>query len=100
MQWENVVDANPTDVAPYEVSDVHLAQSYGGANYLPGGSKDDKPLYAYPHFQFTKADLEYLVANPDAMRRLAVDTYKADNYWNFYPTDQKTELLKQVLRQR
>ena len=97
MQWENVVDANPTDLAPYEVGDVHLAQSYGGSNYLPGATKDERPLYAYPHFQFTKANLEYLVEHPQAMRRLAVDTYKADNYWNFYPTDQTADLLKQVL---
>jgi len=97
MQWENVVDAYPTELAPYEVSDFHLAQSYSGTVYLPGGSKEEKPIYAYPHFQFTKANLEYLVNNPDALRRLAVDTYKADNYWNLYPTDQTIGLLKQVL---
>ena len=97
MLWENVVDAYPTDVAPYEVSEIHLAQSYGGSNYLPGGSKNAKPLYAYPHFQFTKTDLEYLVGHPDALRRLVVDTYKADNYWNLYPTDQTIDMLKQVL---
>ena len=60
-------------------------------------SPEEKTLYAYPHFQFTKANLEYLAAHPDALRRLAVDTYKADNYWNFYPTDQTAALLKQVL---
>ena len=97
MQWENVVDASPTDIAPHEASDVHLAQSYTGSTYLPGGTKEEKTLYAYPHFQFTKANLEYLVAHPDELRRLAVDTYKADNYWNFYPTDQTAALLKQVL---
>lgn len=98
MQWENVVDASPTDIPPHEVSDVHLAQWYFGTDRLPGGTKDDKPLYAYPHFQFSKADLEYLVNNPEALRRLAVDTYKADNYWNLYPTDETAALLKQVLQ--
>ena len=97
MQWENVVDASPTDIAPHEASDVHLAQSYTGSTYLPGGTKEEKTLYAYPHFQFTKANLEYLVAHPDELRRLAVDTYKADNYWNLYPTDQTADLLKQAL---
>ena len=97
MRWENVVDAYPIDVAPHEVSDVHLAQSYFGTDRLPGGTKDDRPLYAYPHFQFTKANLEYLVEHPQAMHRLVVDTYKADNYWNLYPTDQTADLLKQVL---
>ena len=97
MRWENVVDAYPTELAPHEVVDFHLAQSYSGSIYIPGGSKEEKTLYAYPHFQFTKANLEYLVAHPDALRRLAVDTYKADNYWNFYPTDQTAALLKQVL---
>ena len=98
MQWENVVDAYPIELAPHEVSDVHLAQSYTGTHYLPGGTKDERPLYAYPHFQFTKANLEYLVSNPDVLWRLVVDTYKADNYWNLYPTEQTTELLKQVLQ--
>jgi hypothetical protein len=99
MQWENVVDAYPIDVPPHEVSDVHLAQSFSAKDhqYLPGGNKEESTLYAYPHFQFTKANLEYLVSNPDALRRLAVDTYKADNYWNLYPTEKTIELLQQVL---
>ena len=91
------MDAYPTDLAPHDVIDVHLSQSYSGSIYIPGGSKEEKPLYAYPHFQFTKADLEYLVAHPNEIRRLAVDTYKADNFWNLYPTDQTADLLKQVL---
>jgi len=98
MQWENVVDAYPVDVAPYEINDYHLAQTYAGANYQPGATVEEKPLYAYPHFQFTKADLEYLVQHPNALRRLAMDTYKADNYWNLYPTEHTIELLKQVLQ--
>lgn len=98
MQWENVVDAYPLEVAPHEVSDVHLAQSYFGTRRLPGGTEDDTPLYAYPHFQFTKANLEYLIANPKSLRRLVVDTYKADNYWNFYSTEHTIELLQKVLK--
>ena len=98
MQWENVVDAYPVDVAPYEVNDYHLAQTYSGDNYQPGATMEDKPLYAYPHFQFTKSDLEYIVQHPNALRRLAMDTYKADNYWNLYPTGQTIELLSQVLK--
>ena len=97
IQLENVVDAYPIDVAPHEASDVHLAQSYYGIDRLPGGTEEKKQLYAYPHFQFTKANLEQLMAHPDALRRLAVDTYKADNYWNLYPTDETIDLLRQVL---
>lgn len=96
-QLENVVDAYPIDEAPHEVSEYHLTQSYFGTDRLPGGTKDDTPLYAYPHFQFTKANLELLLEHPNAVRRLVVDTYKADNYWNLYPTDQTADLLKQVL---
>lgn len=104
MQWVNVVDASPQNVAPYDVDDVRLAQLYSGTNYSPGGTGDiaetesGKPLYAYPHFQFSRSNLEYLIENPQALRRLAVDTYKADNYWNFYPTENTIELLKQVLQ--
>jgi len=97
MQWENVVDAYPLDVSPYEAREYHLAQSYFGADRLLSGQEDNIPLYAYPHFQFTKADLEYLIEHPNALRRLAVDTYKADNYWNLYPTDKTIEMLSQVL---
>lgn len=98
MEWENVMDAYPVDLAPYEVSDYHLAQTYSDIDYKPGVMKEGKPLYAYPHFQFTKANLEYIVQHPNALRRLAMDTYKADNYWNLYPTEQTIELLKQVLQ--
>ncbi|MBR3434120.1 MAG: carboxypeptidase regulatory-like domain-containing protein [Bacteroidaceae bacterium] len=97
MQWENVVDAYPIDVAPHDIHDHHLAQSYFGADRLLNGQEDNTPLYAYPHFQFTKSQLEYLVSHPNMLQRLAVDTYKADNYWNLYPTDQTVELLKKVL---
>lgn len=97
MLWENVVDAYSLDVAPYDVDDHHLAQSYFGADRLMNGQEGNIPLYAYPHFQFTKTDLVYLIEHPNALRRLVVDTYKADNYWNLYPTDKTIDLLKQVL---
>lgn len=98
MQWENVVDAYPIDVAPHDIHDHHLAQSYFGADRLLNGQEDNTPLYAYPHFQFTKSQLEYLVSHPNMLQRLAVDTYKADNYWNLYPTEKTAELLRQVLQ--
>lgn len=97
MQWENVVDAYPIDVAPHDIHDHHLAQSYFGADRLLNGQEDNTPLYAYPHFQFTRANLEYLIEHPNILQRLAVDTYKADNYWNLYPTEKTAELLKMVL---
>ena len=85
MLWENVVDAYPLDVAPHEANDYHLAQSYYGGDRLLNGQEENT---------------EYLVNNPNALRRLAMDTYKADNYWNLYPTNQTIELLKQVLQKR
>ena len=97
MLWENVVDAYPIDVAPHDIHEHQLAQSYFGADRLLNGQENNTPLYAYPHFQFTRSELKYLVEHPNELQRLAVDTYKADNYWNLYPTNQTLDLLKQVL---
>lgn len=97
MQWENVVDAYPLLESPDEINEYHLTQSYFGVSRLPGGNEDDTPLYAYPHFQFTRSQLEYLCQHPDALQRLVVDTYKADNYWNLYPTAHTQELLQKIL---
>lgn len=97
LRLENVVDAYPIDTPPHEVKDFRMSQKYEGTDNMLGNTRDDTPLYAYPHFQFTRADLEYLVANSDAIRRVVVDTYRADNHWNLYPTSQTAKLLQQVL---
>jgi hypothetical protein len=43
-------------------------------------------------------DLTYLANNPSKLQRLVADTYKADNYWNFYPTEKTDKLLKELLK--
>ena len=97
MQWTNVVDAYPIPGAPDEVKSTVLTQSYTGNSNTPGISVNNQDCYAYPHFQFTLDDLKYLVKHPSHLQRLVADTYKADNYWNFYPTEKTDILLKKLL---
>ena len=97
MQLENVADVYPLAGDPDDVSETCLAQSYKGTFYNPGSVTDEVRLYAYPHFQVSRSQLEQLCANPGMMARLAVDTYRANNYWNFFPTDRTRELLRKVL---
>ncbi len=97
MQWSNVVDAYPIPGQPGELNATVLTQSYTGGDNVPGISADVKNCYAYPHFQFSLSQLERLVAKPAELQRIVVDTYKADNYWNFYPTNETESLLKKLL---
>ena len=97
MQLENVVDVYPIYGDPDEVGQMCLAQSYIGVGRIPGVEEEDKRLYAYPHFQISRTQMEQLCNQPDLLGRLAVDTYKADNYWNFFPTEKTIELFKKVL---
>jgi len=100
FQCENVIDAYPIEGEPGEVREVCIAQTYTGLGRLPGGTEDDARLYAYPHFQISRAQLEELCNKPELLGRLAVDTYKADNYWNFYPTDKTIELFRKALAKK
>lgn len=97
MQLENVVDVYPIAGDPEEVSQSCIAQSYTGTDRIPGGNEEDFKFYSYPHFQISRAQLEQLCNKPELLSRIAVDTYKADNYWNFFPTDKTFELLKKAL---
>lgn len=94
---ENVVDVYPIAGDPYDVDQSCIAQTYTGLGRLPGGTEDETRLYAYPHFQISRAQLEELCRDPELLGRLAVDTYKADNYWNFFPTDRTIELFRKAL---
>lgn len=96
-QLENVVDVYPIAGDPDDVSQMCLAQSYTGTDRIPGGNEDDYKLYAYPHFQVSRAQIEQFCEKPELLGRLAVDTYRADNYWNFFPTDRTIELLRKTL---
>ena len=97
MQFENVVDAYPIAGDPDNVNQECLSQTYKGKYYIPGGTEDETRLYAYPHFQVSRSQLEQLCREPDQLGRLAVDTYRANNYWNFYPTDKTIELIRKAL---
>lgn len=97
MELENVTDVYPIAGDPDEVRNQCLAQSYNGDIYIPGGSDPDSRLYAYPHFQISRAQIEQLCEHPEQLARLVADTYRANNYWNFFPTNKTIELLRQVL---
>ena len=104
MQLENVVDAYPVLGDPEEMEDSridqaynHNAQSYTGIDRMPGGSPSDEKLYAYPHFQISRSQIESFCNNPELLGRLAVDTYRANNYWNIFPTDKTIELFRKAL---
>ena len=104
MQLENVIDAYPMYGDPDEVEDSrleqaygHVAQTYTGNDYTPGASMNGEKLYAYPHFQVSRSQLERLCNEPELLSRLAVDTYRADNYWNFFPTGKTVSLFKKAL---
>ncbi len=104
MQLENVVDAYPIFGDPDEVEasriDMaynHIARSYTGTEYIPGGDESGERLYAYPHFQISRSQIEQLCKKPELLSRLAVDTYRADNYWNLFPTDKTISLFKKAL---
>lgn len=97
MTTENVVDAYPIAGDPYDVDQSCIAQTYTGLGRLPGGTEDETRLYAYPHFQISRAQLEAFCRDPEQLGRLAVDTYRADNYWNFFTTDRTIDLFRKAL---
>lgn len=97
MQCENVVDVYPLADDPDKVDQSCISQSYTGTDRIPGGTEDDKKLYAYPHFQFSRAQLESLCEKPELLGRFVVDTYRADNYWNFFPTEKTISLFRKAL---
>ena len=104
MQLENVVDAYPIYGDPDDVEDARIdqtynsiAQSYTGTDRIPGGTLGDEKLYAYPHFQISRAQMEQLCNHPELLGRIVVDTYRANNYWNFFPTDKTISLLRKAL---
>lgn len=97
MQLENVVDVYPIAGDPDDVSQTCLAQTYTGTDRIPGGNDDEVKFFAYPHFQISKAQMEQLCSQPSQLGRLVVDTYRADNYWNFFPTDKTIELIRKTL---
>ena len=97
MVFDNVVDAYPIAGDPDDVSQSCLAQSYGGSFYMPGTGDEEKRLYAYPHFLVSRTQLKQLLGLLNPTCRFVADTYRADNYWNFFPTDKTLDLFQKAL---
>lgn len=106
MQLENVVDAYPVRGNPADVDQSNIVQTYIGlehgddATYVPGASESTDRLYAYPHFEISRAQLERLCNEPSLLSRLAVDNYRGNNYWNLFPTPQTIELIQKALTKK
>lgn len=98
MLCENVVDAYPLAGDPDEVDQIRIAQSYAGIVHSPGVSGEGERLYAYPHFQITRSQLEQICREPARFDRMVVDTYRADNYWNFFPTPRTADVIRKALQ--
>ncbi|MBR6141891.1 MAG: carboxypeptidase regulatory-like domain-containing protein [Bacteroidaceae bacterium] len=97
MTCENVVDVYPLSDDPDKVDTYCVSQTYTGTDRIPGGSENEVRYYAYPHFQISRAQLEQLCDKPEQLGRLVVDTYRGDNYWNFFPTDKTISLFRKAL---
>ena len=103
LQLENLVDAYPIPGSPDEIDQSSIVQtnlgieSGDGDTYIPGGSEGSEKLYAYPHFKITRFQLERFCENPTLLGRIAVDNYRANNYWNLFPTDKTISLFRKAL---
>lgn len=104
MLLENVVDAypilgDPDDIDQSEIVQTYIGLEHGGADsyYAPGGDSGSEKLYSYPHFQISRAQMEQICEKPELLSRIAVDTYRANNYWNFFPTDKTISLFRKAL---
>lgn len=100
MRWENAVDVYPQTGDPSSVKNMVLAMKSNGLGNVLGVTSAEEDLHVYPHFLFSSNDLNYLIEHPESLRRVVVDTHRADNYWNFYPTDKTIEILKDVLSKK
>ncbi len=57
----------------------------------------EEDIYYFPQFVITQDDLDILMAQPERLARIAVDTEDADNYWLVYPLDTFTKEMKKIL---
>lgn len=97
MLLENVVDAYPVAGDPDEMTDRRLSQSGTGVGKAPGVEEAEN-LYCYPRFQFSRSQLQYLIDHAAEVQRIVADTYKADNYWNYFPTESLRDVLSNALQ--
>lgn len=83
---------------PEEV-DKHsvLARSYIGNDYTPGNGAAPSPMFHYPQFLFTLAEMEALLAREGDICRLLIDTAKGDNFWILYPEETFGKEMHRIL---
>ena len=90
MQLENVVDAYPS--SPRSGEGIVMTQSYAGVDNVPGESTVKRRYFVQPHFAISASQLRTLKAQPQSIGRILVDTYRADNYWNYYLSSQAAQV--------
>lgn len=97
MMLENVVDAYPVAGDPDEMTDRQLTKSSTGVDKTPGVVEQEN-LYCYPRFQLTGTQMQYLIDHSAEVKRIVVDTYRADNYWNYFPAESLHDMLEKALQ--
>lgn len=90
VQLENVVDAYPS--SPRSDEGIVMTQTYAGVDNVPGESTVKRRYFVQPHFAVSSSQLRTLMAQHQSIARILVDTYRADNYWNYYLSSQASEV--------
>ena len=96
MQLENVVDAYPS--SPRSDEGIVMTQTYAGVDNIPGQSTVKRRYFVQPHFAFSSSQLRRLMAQHQSIARILVDTYRADNFWNYYLSSQADQVDLSMIR--
>ncbi len=90
VQLENVVDAYPS--SPRSGEGIVMTQTYAGVDNVPGESTVKRRYFVEPHFAISSAQLRQLMSGHRQIARILVDTYRADNYWNYFISSQASQV--------
>ena len=96
MQLENVVDAYPS--SPRSDEGIVMTQTYAGVDNIPGQSTVKRRYFVQPHFAISSSQLKRLMAQHQSIARILVDTYRADNFWNYYLSSQADQVDLSMIR--
>lgn len=96
MQLENVVDAYPS--SPRSDEGIVMTQTYAGVDNIPGQSTVKRRYFVQPHFAISSSQLRRLMAQHQSIARILVDTYRADNFWNYYLSSQADQVDLSMIR--
>ncbi len=96
VQLENVVDAYPS--SPRSDEGIVMTQSYAGVDNVPGQSTVKRRYFVQPHFAISSSQLHSLMTQHQRIARILVDTYRADNYWNYYLSSQADQVDLSLIR--